>query len=165
MALVVEDGSIVANANSYNSVAEIRDYATARGSSLPALDADIEKLAIQATDYLESLYKNYQGYRTSPATQTLQWPRTGVVLYDDLEIGANEIPILLKRAHAQATIEAYSQDLLPNNTQGVKKEKVDVLEVEYQDGSSDSVGLPKVDALLGPLFTPSAGFSIRTVRV
>lgn len=164
MALTIEDGSIVANANSYNTVAEIRAYATARGSSLPVDDADVEVLAIQATDYLESLYKSYQGYRTDPANQNLQWPRTGVVLYDDYEVAPDEIPTLLKNAQAQATVEAYEQDLLPNSTQLVKKEKVDVLEVEYMDGSSDSVSFPKVDALLKPLFNPSAGFSVRTVR-
>ena len=164
MALIVEDGTIVANANSYNTVAEIRAYAVARGSTLPVADEDVEVLAIQATDYLESFYKKYQGYRTDPANQVLQFPRTGVVLYDDYEVGSNEIPTLLKNAHAQATIEAYESDLMPNHTQGVKKEKVDVLEVEYLDGSSDSVGLPKVDALIEPLFNPSATFSVRTRR-
>ncbi len=163
MALIVEDGTGLLNSNSYNSLDELKAYALARGATLPADDEDIEVLAIQATDYTESLRDKYQGKRVS-RTQSLQWPRIGVVL-DDEEIPANEIPIELKNGHAQATIEAYTTDLMPNASAAVKKEKVDVIEVEYADSSTSSFGLTKVDSILEPLFSYSSGFSLRSQRV
>ncbi len=163
MALIVEDGSQVVNANSYNSVAEIRSYADARGYDLPVDDADVEILAIQATDYLESFRSRYQGNVVS-STQELQFPRTGVVL-DGYYLESDIIPKLLKRAHAQATVEAYSSDLMPNDSQSVKKEKIDVIEIEYQDNtSSNSVNFEKVDALLYPLFQVNTGWPTRSSR-
>lgn len=165
MALIVEDGTIVANANSYNTVAEIRAYADARGMTLPTDDLDVEKLAIQAMDYLESFRNRYQGYRTDPVNQELQFPRVGVIIDNDYEVSSDEIPSLLKKAHSQATAESYEADLMPNDSPAVKKEKVDVLEVEYQESSTSSVGFPKVDALLEPLFKKSSGFGVRSVRV
>ena len=162
MALIIEDGSGVVGANSYNSVQEIRDYAAARGIMLPTEDTDVEVLAVQATDYLETFRSDYQGKKTE-VTQDLQWPRTGVVI-EDYDVPSNEIPKLLKHAHAQATGEAYSQDLLPNKAQVAKKEKVDVIEVEYQETSTSTVGFPKVDALLEPLLKSSSGWPVKVVR-
>lgn len=163
MALIVEDGSIVAGANSYNSVAEIRSYASARGYALPTDDVDVEKLAVQATDYLETFRKRYQGSRTDPANQSLQFPRYGVVLDGYIYVDSNVIPGELKLAHCQATVEAYENDLLPNGSAKVKKEKVDVLEVEYQESSLSEVSFPKVDALIEPLLK-SGGWGINVRR-
>lgn len=162
MALIIEDGSGVPGANSYNSVTEIRTYASARGIMLPTADEDVEVLAVQATDYLETFRNDYQGKKTE-VTQDLQFPRTGVVI-EDYDVPSNEILKLLKQAHAQAASEAYEQDLLPNKAQVAKKEKVDVIEVEYQESSTSIVGFPKVDALLEPLFKSSSGWPIKVVR-
>lgn len=163
MALIVEDGSIVENANSYNTVDEIRTYATARGYDLPADDADVEILAIQATDYLESFRERYQGTIVEFG-QELQFPRTGVVL-DGYYLESGIIPKELKRAHAQATVEAYTSDLMPNSAQSVKKEKIDVIEVEYQDGTSSTTGFEKIESLLAPLFTVGTGWPTRSARL
>lgn len=162
MALVIEDGSGVSGANSYNTVQEIKDYASARGESVPSTDAEIEALAIQATDYMEQFRFDYQGSIVDPL-QALSFPRTGVEI-DGYEYPPTILPSQLAKAHAQATIEAYTSELIPNPSQAVKKEKVDVLEVEYQDTSTSAVGFPKVEMLLRPLFSSRSPFSIRVVR-
>lgn len=162
MALIVEDGSGVSGANSYNTIQQIKDYASARGELLPSTDAEIEALVIQATDYLEQFRLQYQGDIVDPL-QALAFPRNGVVI-DGYEYPATTLPTYLVRAHAQATIEAYTSELIPNPSQSVKKEKVDVIEVEYQDSSTSAVGFPKVETLLKPLFSSSNPFSIGVVR-
>tara|TARA_R100000152_G_C6782307_1_gene219766 strand:- start:10474 stop:10965 length:492 start_codon:yes stop_codon:yes gene_type:complete len=162
MALVIEDGSGVTGANSYNSVTALREYAVARGESLPTADAEVEALAIQATDYMEQFRLQYQGDIVDPL-QALAFPREGVVI-DGYEYPATTLPSYLARAHAQATIEAYTSELIPNPSQSVKKEKVDVIEVEYQDTSTSAVGFPKVEMLLRPLFSSRNPFSIGVVR-
>lgn len=163
MALIVEDGTGVSDANSYNSITEIRTYADLRGLSLPTEDTEVEVLAIQAMDYLESYRGKYQGSKLSP-TQPLQFPRTGVVI-DGYEFEPSPLPVLLKQAHAQATAEAYETDLLPNPGQSVKKEKVDVIEVEYAEQLTSAVGFTKVENLIAPLLSGSNPFSVKTVRV
>jgi hypothetical protein len=166
MALIVEDGTGLANANSYNLVSEIRAYAEARGYDLPPEDGDVEKLAIQATDYTESFYDRYQG-KMLTQTQALQWPRVGVTLYG-VELDPATIPRQLKTAHAQATVEAYNSDLMPNETATlVKKEKVDVIEVEYIEAtaSEGKSSFTKIDSLLEPLFGNTGGWSLSSLRV
>lgn len=165
MPLVVEDGTGLVNANSYNSVPEIRSYADARGYDLPVEDEDVELLAVQATDYVDSFRTSYQGKKTNPSVQALQWPRTGVTI-DDEPVDPDSLPRELKNAHAQASIEAYTTDLMANGSAFVKKEKVDVIEVEYAEpNNSLSEGFTKIDSLLDPLFKSSGGFFLTSLRV
>ncbi len=154
MALTIEDGTGVPGANSYNSLTEIRSFASARGLDLPAADADLEVLVIQAFDYIESFRTRFQGMKTTVSLRH-QWPRSGVVV-DGYYVPSNAIPAELKDAHAQATVEAYSTDLMSNPGAAVKREKIDVLEVEYAEataagGMSVQPSFPKVEAFLAPL--------------
>lgn len=165
MALIIEDGSIVAGANSYVSVAEIRAYSEQRGIDLPAEDSSVEIMAVNAFDYVESFQSQFPGYPTSDVQRTA-WPRTGVVI-NCRTLPSNEIPWQLKEAQCQATGEAFSADLMPNPGQVVKREKIDVLETEYADSASDSSftpSFPKVDRLLNMLFGRSGGYRVRVVR-
>ncbi len=158
MALKVETGVGVPDANSYVTVDEIKAYATARGESLPAADPDIEKFAVEAFDYVESYRTRFQGKKTNadPDVQNAQFPRTGVVI-DSWVVPEDRIPQTLKLAQCQATCDAYSSGpLMPAQVQGVKKEKIDVLEVEYAEataagGMSVQPSFPKVEAFLAPL--------------
>jgi len=165
MPLTIEDGSGVAGANSYVTVAEIRAFADARGLSLPALDIDVEPLAVSATDWLETFRTRYQGSKTSP-DQPLQWPRWPVIV-DGYQVANDEIPVELKKAQMQAVADAASGvSLTGTGNAQVKREKVDVIEVEYfesQVGTSDSTGgSATAEQMLEPLF----GFtSLRVVRV
>lgn len=166
MALIVEDGSIVLGANSYVSVAEIRAYCEGRGITLPADEADVETMAILAFDYLESFRSRYQGQPTT-VNQRTAWPRTGVVI-ESYSLPSNEIPWQLKQAQCQATGEALETDLMPNAALAVKKEKVDVIEVEYQQSVADGVppNFPKIEAWLLALIGTGGGggYRVRVVR-
>lgn len=168
MALVIEDGSLVTGATSYVTVAEARAYASARGVTLPAVDGDVEQLAVKAIDYLEAQRARYQGSKVD-ADQDLQWPRVNVVI-DGNEYPETSIPKVLKSAQCQLMIEAANGvDLMPTRTGGfVKKEKVDVIETEYSEkiGTGVQPDMTAVEALLAPLFNATgSGFALTTLRV
>lgn len=170
MALIIEDGSIVADANSYQSVDDLRLHASLRGVSFgSATDATLETHLIKAIDYLEAQRNRYQGVKVSSA-QSLQFPRSGVVV-DGLTVGTTEIPRELKKAQMQLAIESFlGNDLQPtrlaNATGSVLSEKIDgVGEVVYSDSARGRLSVPafaKANALLAVLFKRSGLELVRT---
>jgi len=173
MALIVEDGTNVPNANSYADVTYIRAFAEARGVELPAADSAVEVMATNAMDYIEALRNKFQGSKTySDPAQALQWPRSGVLI-DCTSFPDDEIPVELKKAQAQLVVEQMEMPDLSPSTDGyaVAKEKVDVIEVEYASGrlsgSATAVATPsypKVDAYLDPLIYCCGGGMLLRVR-
>ena len=133
--IIVEDGSNVTGANSYVTESELNTWLTDRGLSITG-SASVNLLL--AMDYLET--QRFIGVKSN-TDQELQWPRTGVYI-DSMAVGADEIPKDLKLAQIQT---AYSIDQGANpmdiSTPAVKREKVDSLEVEYQDGAGRAVNV------------------------
>jgi hypothetical protein len=129
MTIIVEDGSIVANANSYITDAELNAYALARGVTITG---EGEILLYQAMDYLES--QNFIGDRYS-REQSLQFPRVNVYI-DGFYYEPFTIPKLLKDAQAVIAI-AIGDGASPLSIvePEVKKEKVGSIEVEYKDNT------------------------------
>jgi hypothetical protein len=168
VALIIEDGSGVANANSYATVAELSSFATARGLALPAGDAAREVLLIQACDFLEQFEPRYKGSKIDPS-QELSWPRSDVFLFDSQEaLPTNQIPTALKRAQMQLAFEASKTDLQPTGAgREVVREKLDVIEVQYAETKSGTVQpeFSKAMTFLSPLLKDSAGFALQSIRV
>jgi len=166
MTLVVEDGSIVANANCYADLATIKAYATARGIAL-GTDTVIEQQVIKAIDYLEGLRNRFQGNKVV-STQCLQFPRQNVWI-DGFEILETVIPNELVKAQCQLVCEqANSIDIMPTQSEpAVKKEVIGPIETEYAvaTGTITTPVMTAVDALLEPLFKNNSGFTLTTVRV
>lgn len=158
MALIIEDGSIVAGANSYITVVEARTYADARGITLPADDAEVEVLLVSSMDYLEAQRNKYQGSKIESG-QSLQWPRYPVYI-DGFLIGSNTIPNELKNAQSQLSMEVFAGvDVLPTTSGSfVTKEKVGPIETEYSEsvGTGSAPNMSAVNSLLKPLYKPSA---------
>lgn len=160
MTLRVEDGSNVANANSYVTVDEFVAFHTDRGNLVIAeADADqIEQAIIKGTDYLEQKFRLlWKGSRTN-STQVLSWPRRGVDVpdffdpffrdlsnipisfQDTLFIPENEVPFETKVANFLISAETFSGALStgvlqPPLGRTTKREKLGVLEVEYFGGA------------------------------
>lgn len=168
MALVVEDGTGKADANSYASLATANEYATLRGlSSWTGTDAEKEAALIRATDYMEATYREaWKGYRGS-AEQALSWPRDSVEV-DYFPVPADSVPSIVTVACIQLAARALTADLLADQTQRVKREKVDVLEVEYADGSDPATRYPFISRILAPYLiggsNEGGGYSTRVVR-
>ena len=128
--IIVEDGSIVANANSYVSEAELSTYAADRGITLSGTP---NQLIIKSMDYTES--RNFIGDKYTQG-QSLQWPRDNAYI-DGFEVGTDTIPQELKNAQL-ATAISIDAGVDPSATieRATKREKLDVLEVEYQDNAA-----------------------------
>jgi len=156
VALIIETGAQVAEANSFTTDAELTAYALARGVTLPATEAERDVLQIKAVDYLFSKESLMQGSRIAK-TQALMYPRNGVSVHG-FDVDSDEIPEQLKSAQLEAGIALSTQEILINSSSSnVTKEKVDVIEVEYSDGGKyDFVRLDKVDTYLKPLLTTSS---------
>jgi hypothetical protein len=167
MSLIIEDGSIVADANSYVTIDEARSYATARGLTLPASDADLTAQLISSIDYLEAQRARYQGTKVS-ALQVLQFPRYNVVI-DGIEQDPTLIPSILKQAQIRLAIEANSGvTLMPTRSGGfIVEDTVGPITTKYSDKVAVSIEpeITAVDALLQPLYgaPPSVGF-LKTYR-
>ena len=151
MAIIVEDGSIVAGANSYQTEAQLVTYAATRGVTLTETE---EILLIKANDYLETL--NYKGDKYTKG-QDLQWPRSNVQI-DGFIIDVDEIPNDLIIAQLSLCLEIDSgNDPLAAVDRATKMEKVDVIEVEYMEGTRDTVYLPSVQRYLDKLVNGGSG--------
>ena len=155
MALIVEDGSIVANADTYLDLAGARAFALARGVTLSVDDVALTATIYKAMDFLEAKWDKFKGDRTDVTTpQTLQWPRQNVKLYGE-DLDPNTIPAALLNGLGQLIIESESLDLTPTGTgKEVIKEKVDVLEVGYstQGSMAPQPRFVKVEQFLAPLY-------------
>lgn len=150
MAIIVETGAIVADSNSYVAEAELTAYAADRGVTIAG---ETDELLIKANDYLETL--NFKGNRYTK-DQSLQWPRSGVYI-DGFSVAMDEIPNDLKTAQLALAVEIDAgNDPLAPVERATKKEKVDVIEVEYMDGTRDSTYAPSYQRYLNKLVSGSA---------
>ena len=112
MALTIETGAIVANADSYATVAELTTYAAARGQTIAATDAANEILLRKAMDYINAQEHRFQGERVDEEDQLHAFPRYNVCRGAFL-LPHTEIPREVKYAQMALAIEAYTLDLLP----------------------------------------------------
>lgn len=129
--LIVEDGTGVANANSYADVAYARSFAESVGLPLPADDNAVAVALLGAMPYIES--QPYQGQPAQPG-QALQWPRMLVIVNGDM-LPDDSIPEGVKKAQAQAASMVISgTELFPTiEGQRVTEETVGPITTKYSD--------------------------------
>lgn len=138
---VYEDGTGLSNANSLASVQDFKDYYSLRNVNISTLtDTQIEGFLVLGTDYIVQKY-DFKGTKLKD-TQSLPFPR--VVNNETI------FPINVKYATILLAFKSQNGSLLADSQQQVKKEKVDVLEVEYMDGSSSEVVYNDVLGYLKP---------------
>jgi hypothetical protein len=172
MTLIVEDGTGLANAESYISVTAADTYFTNRGDTVwAALDTPAKEAALRkATDYMLQSYRpRWAGMRVT-ATQALDWPRRYVpnrdvpnlygpyVTYYDFAT----VPAEVAHACAELAVRASAAALVPDVGAQVKSETVGPISVLYADGARQTTAYKAVDALLAPFF--KAGSSIPVAR-
>ncbi len=156
--LIQEDGTGIANANTYITLAEYNTYIDEHGLT-DSTDADAKTgRIIRAKDWVEAQDGRYQG-RKETDEQALVWPRSRVVIYS-FSLEANTIPQQLKDAQAQLVFDSATTDIYNvNDGRAVILEKVDVLEVEYSDNGVVNIQpiFAKVNDLLQPLYKTIGG--------
>jgi len=101
--IIVEDGSLIAYANSYTTISGVDDYATDYGNTawLTATAGEKKIALFKAMRYIEAL--PFRGYKQTSA-QALEFPRSE--LYDNNEylLEENTIPKKLVDAVCEASI-------------------------------------------------------------
>lgn len=166
MAFVVETGAGLPNANSYASVLAADGYVADRGiAGWAALSTTIKQQSlINATDYLEATYRSaWKGNRVSE-TQSLSWPRYNVVV-DGFNFASNVVPTQVVNACIEMAIRAsIGETLLADQGQRVKREKIDVIEVEYQDYSDPTQRYPLVNRMVMPYLISASESGFAVVR-
>lgn len=172
MPLIVENGDIVANANSYVSRADLIAYAMLRGVVLPNTDAT-DVLAIKGMDYLALFDQEWRGAEVEPGVQPLAWPRMNVYPNGNTPAYADDaVPPSIVRAQCELAMNVNAGTILLPTTSAqtafITKEKVDVIETEYSEAIAIRLmgmlpQMPLVSSLLSPWLKP-AGF-LKTRRV
>lgn len=155
MAIIVEDGSGVTNANSYVSLVDARGILNPLGQDLNANNVTAEQEILNAMNYIESFRERYQGLKTD-IDQSLQWPRLGVLI-NDVQINSDVIPQDLKNGLVFAAYEFSQGNVLQPVVTGrsrASSEVVGAVKVAYFDTGSidDILTYVRVNDSLNPLF-------------
>ena len=153
--LIVEDGTVVANANAFVSLATCDTYHTLRGNATwTGTDALKEAAIIQATFYLDRL--RWKGFKTG-MSNPLAWPRygndvsgwngmvspasplMGVVDEDGYDVGAATVPKKVQDATCEMALRFLTGAVPePDLDRGgkIKSQTIDVISITYESGAS-----------------------------
>lgn len=173
MAFTVEDGTGLANANAYVSVADADAYFADRGEPTAwagASTTEKEQAIVKATDYIEKRFsRRFVGVKGS-SDQALSWPRDNAYDADDYLLADDEVPTALADATAEYANRAISAALIPDPTVNVdtagqivrEKKKVGPLEkeTEYRGSGGDLPAYLHAELMLDGLLIPGG----RTIR-
>lgn len=157
MALTVEDGSGLADADAYASIATVDAYATARGlDTWTGTDGAKEAAIREATIYLDTSY-SWKGAIVSEA-QALAWPRHGVADREGREITG--LPQRVVDACCELAVMKMSASLVASRTEAeVQSMTAGSVSITYASGSrvSEAERFAWVDRLLTGLHTGRFG--------
>jgi hypothetical protein len=174
VALVVEDGTGKADAESYVSVDDANAYATAHGLTFPASPlAPAEQALRRATAFIDAHYRNrFPGQRKNGRGQALEWPRSYACDKDGNVIADDEIPVEIVNATIEAAVRemAVPGSLNPDVTPGKVKKSASVgdIAVEYAVGTGSAyeqrpvVGV--IDGILSSLLGSTSPYFASAVR-
>lgn len=150
--------TIIVGTNSYVTEAELQTYAADRGITIAA--ADLSILLINSMDYIE--IQSYLGTKYDTA-QALEFPRYYGTVKPDV---APDVPEDIKNAEIVAALLIDSGvNLFATIDRAVKREKVDVIEVEYMDNAAATALYPKLNGYLnGYIGSANNGFQFSVNR-
>ena len=176
MTIIAEDGSGLADAESYCDVTFADTYHSNRANTAWALlttaikEANLRK----ATDYMLGQYRMRWLGRRVTITQALDWPRVGVVI-EDLTGGAGVasyglfqlsftiVPVEVKNACAELALRSSASALIIDQTQKVIQETVGPVTVKYDSNAPQQIQYSQIDAMLRVYLT--AGGNMAMVKL
>jgi len=174
MAMITEDGTGRADAESFCSLADATTYHAAMGNAAwaaLATDALREQALRRATVYMGQTYRlRWAGYRRTD-TQALDWPRHNVPKPDTSDgrfvayYSETSVPTEVRNACAELALKASAGELLADVGQAVTERTVGPITTKYAAGSVAVKRYMAVDRLLGPLLADGGSSSaLRLVR-
>ena len=171
MALTVEDGTGLANADSYISLVDAETYVTAYepeglATWTAALDPAKEVALRKATQYLDTTYVNrWKGARIL-ATMSLDWPRQNAFA-EGAELANDAVPVRLEQATVEAAVRFLSGELTADvaaGTGAVVSERKELGPLKksttYSGSAPTQKRVPKLEALLASLTHASNRISL-----
>ena len=164
MTITVENGTVVAGADSYVSLAAARVIASAIGLTLPVADADAEVALRKGRLYVDGYEPQFSGQRVSQ-TQTLAWPRQFAAIYGYYWPSGTIPPALIDaQVMAASAIAGGANPWAADDGKAVASEAVDgavSISYHYNGKTGSSVRLTQADNALQPLLTSGVGgFSV-----
>lgn len=152
MALIVEDGTGLPDAEAYISAADAAAYLASRGDTAfgelaePAQEAALR----QAADYMAAAYGPKWCGKRMTDTQALDWPRTGF----------DGVPVVVARMNATLAARASQGPLMADEGAAVQSETVGPISVTYAKGNTGAVRYTAVESALraAGLFCVRPGF-------
>lgn len=129
MALTIEDGTIVADADSFATLDEFISYSANYGVTIPDDEVDLEALLRRA--YLQMDGMDWNG-RAVNALQTGPWPRE-CAYRNEFLIDSDSIPAQIKLGQMALAAEIYADDQDPPEGRigAVKSETVGPISTTY----------------------------------
>jgi hypothetical protein len=166
MALTIEIGQGISDAESYASVDDADTYFTNRGITIwgDVTVVEKEQALRRATDYMTQNYRGrWLGARRT-IEQALDWPRVNVQITVDGEwvYGFNyfpfdKVPNEVKRACIELALRASMGELTEDTSQAVLLETIGPITTEYDPYSIRQKQYPAVDAILKPYLSGRTG--------
>ncbi len=171
MSLIVEDGTGISNADSYQTLADARNNANALGLTLPTTDKKAEEALRNGARYVNRYESRFSGTRLLD-TQSLSYPRENSIRCfgtNCSDVASGVIPSELITAQMLAAVEyGKGTNVMPaDDGLSVKLKQVDGLKKEFFDNGKTGKGVTITAAIdaLRPLMIAGGRFSARTVRV
>lgn len=123
----------------YGTEAGFAAYADSTGQT-PSAGAVLPAL-VRASAYIDGKYGlRFSGVRTGGFDQALAWPRTGAVTSEGFIVPTDAIPVAVEYATYEAALREIASpgSLSPDYvaSSALKREKVDVIEIEYAVSST-----------------------------
>lgn len=166
MALIATVGS--SDANSYVTVAEATAYFDDRVHADAWGTFENQEGALITASQMLDWYVKWKGYRSS-TTQSMLWPRTGVVRKDGTGVAVDIIPQELKVAVYELALSSLEDDrTLDSSMAGIEQVKAGSLMVKASAGGYDSTKadtIPeKVWMILSDLYSRGDVSVVRLMR-
>ena len=153
MPFTVEDGTGLSNANSYLAVADADSYFADRGNEdWAAQDTTAKEQAlVRATFAINAWLRGKWRGAKFTATQSLAWPRSGVVDEDGYELATDAVPQPVKDATAEVALIELTERFLQTSVDRsnmVASQSVGPISVTYRGDAPSIKYYPHVMAIL-----------------
>ncbi len=153
--VIVENGSLVPNANSFATRDTVAAYCDNRGYAFSISDtAAADRAIIRAGDWMKNTRRIMYRGALIGATQAMPWPRQDASFYRGPAIATNVVPQCVIDAQCELAYRTLAgTDLQPDLDRGgqIKSEKVGPFETEYFPGAPPEIVIQAVLGILAPV--------------
>ncbi len=161
--LIVEDGSVVSDANAYVFLDDCIEYCALRGLEFgisPSGDSDAA--IVRATAAIDAKYRGrWPGYKVAGRAQVLEWPRQAAYDNEGNLIPGDEVPHEVRDATCEAAVREFATpgSMMPDLARGggIKRLKADTVEIEYAANAMAQTAFTLIDGMLSGILSTGSG--------